>query len=60
MSVGARDGAASASFVAAVRSRRLSSKVRPLIDRAYPLGETGGALAHWRRGHTRGKAVIIV
>lgn len=35
-----------------------SGKVRPVIDRRYPLADAGAALAHVAVGHTRGKVVV--
>jgi NADPH:quinone reductase-like Zn-dependent oxidoreductase len=37
-----------------------TGKVRPVIDRTYPLSETAGALAYYGQGHTRGKVVITI
>jgi len=37
-----------------------SGKVRPVIDRTYPLGETREALRYLDKGHARGKVVIAV
>ena len=37
-----------------------SGKVRPVIDRTYPLEETPQAVAYLGLGHARGKVVIIV
>jgi NADPH:quinone reductase-like Zn-dependent oxidoreductase len=37
-----------------------SGKLRPVIDRTYPLRETPAALAHIEGGHVRGKVVITV
>ena len=37
-----------------------SGKVRPVIDRTYPLEETPQAIAYLGLGHARGKVVIIV
>jgi NADPH:quinone reductase-like Zn-dependent oxidoreductase len=35
-------------------------KVRPVIDRTYPLAETQDALRHIETGHARGKVVVSV
>jgi NADPH:quinone reductase-like Zn-dependent oxidoreductase len=37
-----------------------SGKVKPVIDRRYPLGETAEALRYLGEGHARGKIVIAV
>jgi NADPH:quinone reductase-like Zn-dependent oxidoreductase len=37
-----------------------AGKVKPFIDRRYPLSETGAALRYLLEGHARGKVVIIV
>jgi NADPH:quinone reductase-like Zn-dependent oxidoreductase len=37
-----------------------AGKVTPVIDRAYPLGETPEAIGHVGGGHARGKVVITV
>ena len=37
-----------------------SGKLRPLIDRTYPLHETPAALSHIEGGHARGKVVITL
>jgi NADPH:quinone reductase-like Zn-dependent oxidoreductase len=37
-----------------------SGKLRPVIDRTYPLRETPAALAYIEGGHARGKVVITV
>ena len=37
-----------------------SGKLRPVIDRTYPLRETPAALAYIEGGHARGKVVIAV
>ena len=37
-----------------------AGKVTPLIDRAYPLSETGEAIDHVGEGHARGTVVITV
>lgn len=35
-----------------------AGKVRPVIDRCYPLSETAEALRYYGKGHSRGKVVI--
>jgi NADPH:quinone reductase-like Zn-dependent oxidoreductase len=35
-------------------------KLRPVIDRTYPLGETASALRHIETGHARGKVVVAI
>jgi len=37
-----------------------AGKLRPVIDRTYPLGETAAALSHVGEGHAHGKTVITV
>jgi NADPH:quinone reductase-like Zn-dependent oxidoreductase len=37
-----------------------AGKVKPVIDRRYPLGETAEALRYYGEGHSRGKVVISV
>ena len=37
-----------------------SGKVRPVIDRTYPLSDTPEAFRYLERGHARGKVVITV
>jgi NADPH:quinone reductase-like Zn-dependent oxidoreductase len=37
-----------------------SGKVKPVIDRCYPLGEVPDALRYLEAGHARGKVVITV
>lgn len=37
-----------------------AGKVKPVIDRRYPLSETGEALRYYAEGHARGKVVITV
>jgi NADPH:quinone reductase-like Zn-dependent oxidoreductase len=37
-----------------------AGKVRPVIDRTYPLSEVPEAVRSWERGHARGKVVITV
>jgi NADPH:quinone reductase-like Zn-dependent oxidoreductase len=35
-----------------------AGKVTPVIDRTYPLSQTGEAIGHVGEGHTRGTVVI--
>ncbi len=35
-------------------------RVRPAIDRTYPLAETAAAIAYVATGHARGKVVVTV
>ena len=37
-----------------------ADKVRPVIDRCFPLEETGDAFRHYAAGHMQGKVVITV
>jgi NADPH:quinone reductase-like Zn-dependent oxidoreductase len=37
-----------------------AGKVKPIIDRCYPLSETADAIRYLGTGHARGKIVIIV
>ena len=37
-----------------------AGKVKPVIDRRYPLSEVGEALRYYGQGHARGKVVITV
>lgn len=37
-----------------------SGKVTPVIDRRYPLTETGSAIAYVEEGHARGKVILTV
>jgi NADPH:quinone reductase-like Zn-dependent oxidoreductase len=37
-----------------------SGKVKPVVDRRYPLNEAAQALSYYAEGHARGKVVIIV
>ncbi len=37
-----------------------AGKVRPVIDRTYPLREVPEAIRYWEGGHARGKVVIAV
>ena len=37
-----------------------AGKVRPIVDRTYPLSEVAKAIRHWEEGHTRGKVFIAV
>jgi NADPH:quinone reductase-like Zn-dependent oxidoreductase len=44
--------------LAFIRSLVESGKVRPVIDRIYPLDEIGVAIAYVEAGHVRGKVVV--
>jgi len=56
------------SFIAALRGEDLgvvsemlrSGKVRPVIDRRYPLEQAADAVRYLERGHARGKVVVTV
>ena len=37
-----------------------AGKVKPVIDRRYPLSETAEAIRYLEEGHARGKVVITV
>jgi NADPH:quinone reductase-like Zn-dependent oxidoreductase len=37
-----------------------TGKIRPVIDRTYPLTKAAEALAYLEKGHARGKVVITV
>jgi NADPH:quinone reductase-like Zn-dependent oxidoreductase len=37
-----------------------AGKVRPVIDRSYPLSETGKAFMYYAKRHARGKVVITI
>jgi NADPH:quinone reductase-like Zn-dependent oxidoreductase len=37
-----------------------AGKVKPVIDRCYPLREVAEALKYYSEGHARGKVVITV
>ena len=37
-----------------------AGKIKPVIDRRYPLSETADALRYLGEGHARGKLVITV
>ena len=55
-------------FLASIRHENLvflhglieEGKLRSVIDRTYPLAETGAAIAYVEAGHARGKVVITV
>lgn len=44
----------------AMRDLIEAGKVRSVIDRTYPLGEVGAAIAYVEAGHARGKVVVTV
>jgi NADPH:quinone reductase-like Zn-dependent oxidoreductase len=46
--------------VAVLQGLLESGNVKPVIDRTYPLSETGQAIRYLERGHARGKVVIDV
>jgi len=37
-----------------------AAKIKPAIDRRYPLSETAEAISYLEAGHVRGKIVITV
>jgi NADPH:quinone reductase-like Zn-dependent oxidoreductase len=37
-----------------------SGKIKPAIDRTYPLSQTPAAIRHVQEGRTRGKVVITI
>jgi NADPH:quinone reductase-like Zn-dependent oxidoreductase len=37
-----------------------SGKLRPVIDKTYPLSDTAAALAYIEKGHARGKVVVTI
>ncbi len=37
-----------------------TGKVRPIVDRTYPLAEAAAAIRHLGEGHSRGKAVLVI
>jgi NADPH:quinone reductase-like Zn-dependent oxidoreductase len=37
-----------------------AGKVRPVIDRTYPLSQTAEAIRYLEEGHAKGKIVITV
>jgi len=37
-----------------------AGKVRPVVERTYPLSETAAAIGYLEEGHARGKVVITV
>jgi NADPH:quinone reductase-like Zn-dependent oxidoreductase len=37
-----------------------SGKAKPVVDRSFPLSQTGAALRHVAEGHARGQTVIKV
>lgn len=50
----------SAADLATLRGLIEAGKVKPVIDRRYPLGRTAEALAYLETGHARGKVVVDV
>ena len=44
----------------AIRELMASGKVTPVVDRAFDLSETAGAMRYQDQGHARGKVVITV
>ena len=46
--------------LAVLASLMESGKVRPVIDRSYPLNDAGKAIAYVEEGHARGKVVVTV
>ena len=45
--------------LAVIAELMASGKVVPVIDRTYPLAETGAALEYAQAGHSRGKVIIV-
>lgn len=43
-----------------IRELLETGKVKPVIDRSYPLGETAEAIRYLETGHARGKVVVTV
>ena len=37
-----------------------AGKIKPVIDRCYPLNETAEAIRYLEKGHARGKVIIMV
>jgi NADPH:quinone reductase-like Zn-dependent oxidoreductase len=37
-----------------------AGKLRPVVERTYPLSDVASAIRHWQAGHARGKTVIAV
>src|SRR4051794_21490177 len=46
--------------LAVLRDLMQAGKVKPVIDREYPMSETSAALAYLEEGHARGKVVIKI
>jgi NADPH:quinone reductase-like Zn-dependent oxidoreductase len=46
--------------LAAIKGLIEAGKLRPVIDRTYPLAETAVALAHIEGGHVAGKVVVTI
>ncbi len=50
----------SKSDLAVLKELVASGKVRPVVDRTYPLSETADAVRYLELGHARGKVVVVV
>ena len=37
-----------------------AGKLRPVIDRSYPLAEAAESMRYFERGHTCGKVILMV
>jgi NADPH:quinone reductase-like Zn-dependent oxidoreductase len=46
--------------LAALRELLEGGKVRPVLDRTYPLSDVAEAIAYLEQGHARGKVAITV
>jgi NADPH:quinone reductase-like Zn-dependent oxidoreductase len=46
--------------LAVLRELLENGKVRPVLDRTYPLSDTAKAIAYLEQGHARGKVAITV
>ncbi len=58
--VGALDAKPSATDLAWIIQLVAEGKVKPVIERCYPLSETAAAMRYVGQGHARGKVVITV